>query len=640
MAILKQKFVTVRTDAENLDRVLSVLAADGDFFAETPDAAGKNTRFAADAGEQNPYSAMAERIAALSEEINVIGVKPGVKKGASGAAKKNSGTGGDGFINGVADYIEKSSEKLSELTHTCDSIKHALDEDNKILEQLGHLKGVDIPIEELFSFRFFKIRFGYIPAENYERLKMYLGGMKSAIFTPFSEEKDSVWGMYSVIARREDEVDASLAAMGFKRVRISERVTGNPEKAYETFSKELAEIKQGYDDVHAELMTFAGELAEKLPSFSEELSVMSEAFELRRKTVINGETASIGGWVSAKRLADFEKKLTECAGGVTVTSNDPGDTNLTPPTKLKNLAIFRPFESFVTMYGAPAYNETDPTVMFALTYSIFFGLMFGDVGQGAVIMLVGLFLYFVKHVNLGGIFAFVGAFAMGGGFLYGSVFGNEELIHGLFVPSENINGTLLAAVSIGVVMIIVCGIVNIINGIRQKKVDKYLLSPNGLVGIAFYVSALVAALGMFGMIESSIVPIGVLTAVIVVCAVLLFVREPLSKLLEKRRDWLPSNIGESVAENFFELFEVVLSYVTNTISFIRIGAFALSHAGMMTVVYLLASTPTGYNPVILVIGNLVVIGVEGLIVGIQVLRLEFYELFSRFYSGDGRSAKQ
>ena len=142
------------------------------------------------------------------------------------------------------------------------------------------------------------------------------------------------------------------------------------------------------------------------------------------------------------------------------------------------------------------------------------------------------------------------------------------------------------------------------------------------------------------MIESSIVPIGVLTAVIVVCTVLLFVREPLSKLLEKRRDWLPSNIGESVAENFFELFEVVLSYVTNTISFIRIGAFALSHAGMMTVVYLLASTPTGYNPVILVIGNLVVIGVEGLIVGIQVLRLEFYELFSRFYSGDGRSAKQ
>ena len=62
MAILKQKFVTVRTDAENLDRVLSVLAADGDFFAETPDAAGKNTRFAADAGEQNPYSAMAERM--------------------------------------------------------------------------------------------------------------------------------------------------------------------------------------------------------------------------------------------------------------------------------------------------------------------------------------------------------------------------------------------------------------------------------------------------------------------------------------------------------------------------------------------------------------------------------------------------
>ena len=619
--------------ADDIDSVLSYLASDGEFFAEEPAAVGKNTRFAADAGEQNPYSAMVERITALSEEINVIGVKSDSKKK---PVKKSSDkhTASD-----VAEYIEKSSAKLTELTKTCDSIKHALDEDSKILEQLGHLKGVDIEIEGLFDFKFFKIRLGYLPAENYERLKMYFGGMKSAIFIPFSEEKDSVWGMCSIISRHEEEVDASLAALGFKRVRISDRVSGKPEKAYETFMAELDEIKQGYNDVHAELTAFAGELAERLPHFSGTLSVMSEAFELKRKTVINGENASISGWVSEKRLPEFEKHLAECAENVKVTSQNPEDTDLTPPTRLKNPAIFRPFESFVTMYGSPAYNEADPTVFFALTYSIFFGLMFGDVGQGAVIFLVGLFLYFVKKINLGGIFAFVGVFAMAGGFLYGSVFGNEELIHGVFVPSENISGTLLAAVAIGVVMIIVCGIVNTLNGIRQKKIDKYLLSPNGLVGIALYVSALLAALGMFGMIEQSALPTGILTAVIAVCAILLFVREPLSKFLERKRDFMPKNIGEAFAENFFELFEVILSYVTNTISFIRIGAFALSHAGMMTVVYLLAKTAEGHNPVILVIGNLVVIGVEGLIVGIQVLRLEFYELFSRFYSGDGRSVK-
>ena len=188
-------------------------------------------------------------------------------------------------------------------------------------------------------------------------------------------------------------------------------------------------------------------------------------------------------------------------------------------------------------------------------------------------------------------------------------------------------------------MIVICSVINIINGIKQRKIDKFLLSPNGIVGLVFYVCALIMALAMFDMIKAKL-PTGALIAVIAVCAVLLFVREPLTHLIEKKKDWLPKNIGESAAENFFELFEVVLSFVTNTISFIRIGAFALSHAGMMTVVYLLAENASGgHNPIVLIIGNALVIGLEGMIVGIQVLRLEFYELFSRFYSGTGRSAK-
>ena len=100
------------------------------------------------------------------------------------------------------------------------------------------------------------------------------------------------------------------------------------------------------------------------------------------------------------------------------------------------------------------------------------------------------------------------------------------------------------------------------------------------------------------------------------------------------------NKGEYAVENLFELFEVLLSYITNTISFVRVGAFALNHAGMMLAVYILAQTAAGtHNPVVLVLGNILVIGLEGLIVGIQVLRLEFYEIFSRFYSGEGKEYK-
>ena len=93
-------------------------------------------------------------------------------------------------------------------------------------------------------------------------------------------------------------------------------------------------------------------------------------------------------------------------------------------------------------------------------------------------------------------------------------------------------------------------------------------------------------------------------------------------------------------ESFFELFEVLLSYVTNTISFLRVGAFALSHAAMMGVVMLLAGAESGHpNIVVLILGNAFVAGMEGLIVGIQVLRLEYYEMFSRFYRGTGKEFK-
>ena len=95
-----------------------------------------------------------------------------------------------------------------------------------------------------------------------------------------------------------------------------------------------------------------------------------------------------------------------------------------------------------------------------------------------------------------------------------------------------------------------------------------------------------------------------------------------------------------LVEALVELFDVVLSYATNSISFVRVGAFALSHAGMMGVVFTLAGYESGSpNWIIVVLGNIVVTALEGLVVGIQVLRLEYYEMFSRFYKGSGKPFK-
>ena len=118
-------------------------------------------------------------------------------------------------------------------------------------------------------------------------------------------------------------------------------------------------------------------------------------------------------------------------------------------------------------------------------------------------------------------------------------------------------------------------------------------------------------------------------------------KEPLTALIEKKPKLIEGGVGMFLTQGFFELFEVLLSYFSNTLSFVRIGAFAVSHAAMMEVVLMLAGAENGASPnwLVIVLGNLFVCGMEGLIVGIQVLRLEYYEFFSRFYRGTGKEFK-
>ena len=162
-----------------------------------------------------------------------------------------------------------------------------------------------------------------------------------------------------------------------------------------------------------------------------------------------------------------------------------------------------------------------------------------------------------------------------------------------------------------------------------------LFGPNGVAGLLLYSSAILMLLNMllgFG------IPTVVFTAAIIICVVLIFLKEPLGKLVEGKKDWKPESWGDYSLENAAELFEVVLSYFSNTISFLRVGAFVLIHAGMMLMFTKMAEAignPVAYA-IIMVFGNIFVTVLEALLVSIQTLRLEFYEMFSRFYSGDGR----
>ena len=187
----------------------------------------------------------------------------------------------------------------------------------------------------------------------------------------------------------------------------------------------------------------------------------------------------------------------------------------------------------------------------------------------------------------------------------------------------------------GMGIVLMTMIINVINRLRCHDTENAWFDTNGVAGIVFY-GALAATVTLY-MTGHALPATAVLVVMFVLPLAVIFFKEPLAALIEKKAQVMPKEKGMFFVQGFFELFEVCLSYFSNTLSFVRVGAFAVSHAAMMEVVLMLSGAEAG-NPnwLIFILGNLFVCGMEGLIVGIQVLRLEYYELFSRFYKGTGR----
>ena len=358
--------------------------------------------------------------------------------------------------------------------------------------------------------------------------------------------------------------------------------------------------------------------------------------EVKRLAGRSENVFSVAGWVPQSGFEEY-LKLFDKEENVTILVEEAEKVEeIKPPTKLKNNKLFRPFQDFVEMYGLPSYNEVDPTMLFAITYTIIFGMMYGDVGHGFVLGLVGIIMARKKNF-LGPILVRCGISAMIFGVIFSSVFGYEDKFwHALWSPMHLKMPTLIASVGVGLIVITIVMIVNIANGIKQKNAERVLFDPNGIAGLVFYWGAIIIVLSVLGFLPIKVSAV-LVVLFIAVPLVLMFLKEPLGKLLEGRKDWMPKEKGGFIMETFFEMFELMLSYVTNTVSFIRIGAFALNHAGMMAVVFTLARLSGGSDNIIVVIlGNILVLGLEGLLVAIQVLRLQFYEMFSRYYEGDGK----
>ncbi|SJZ94237.1 V-type ATP synthase subunit I [Anaerorhabdus furcosa] len=424
---------------------------------------------------------------------------------------------------------------------------------------------------------------------------------------------------------------------------------------YATSNTYARETKKMFDGLYLEEIKIPTIDSKKIiAQYEEELTNVytyceerNRLYSLHQYVSIFEDHYVVVGFVPEK---DLDKFKTEFNGvDVSVDAHNTSDApNLTPPTLLKNNWFFRPFEMFVTMYSLPAYRDMDPTVFVGITYCFLFGIMFGDLGQGFLLLLGGLFLEWKSKNKLAGIVGRVGITSMIFGFLFGSVFGNEEILipvhRGLFnvheklinVMDGNFTMTLLiSAVVIGAVLILITMVMNMAMHLKHKDWGELFFSQNGLAGFAFYGYLFVAIAGQFVFGFNILTPMWMIPF-IGLPIVLFFFKEPLSHLIQGKSIKPHGGWGNFVLETFFEVFEILLSFVTNSMSYLRVGGFVLSHAGMMLVVMTLVEMTGNAGPVVFVIGNLFVMALEGLIVGIQTLRLEYYEMFSRYFEGGGK----
>ncbi len=529
------------------------------------------------------------------------------------------------FLDGINEELKQSNEERDRLSSEIKAMKT----DIKNLEKI---RNTDCDLARLNNFRFIKYRFGHITRTGYKMLNTYLSDLDIVFVTTYEDEK-SVWGFYFVPESETERVDEIFASLYFERVELPNVIGGTPEDEIKRLNSEIEEHTKNIDKVSQKAREIIKDYEDELQNIYASAQKRQGTTNVRMKAAHSKDFFYLVGWMSKRDAKELERDLKEEKGVILFYTEKPEnlDSSVKPPTKLKNNIVFRPFETFVKMYGYPGYDEIDPTPLLAFTYILFFGMMFGDVGQSAVLALLGFIVYKKTKMQLANIIGIVGLSGIVFGFLYGSVFGNEEIIHGVLTPMNNISTLLIATMAIGAVIIVIGIILNIINLFKKRQIGYMLFSHNGIAGLVFYVSVLVLAVSMLtGIID---VPKAPVIALIVISILLVYFCEPISMLISGKK--IPKGAMFYV-QQFFELFEVLLSYFSNTISFLRIGAFAIVHVGMMMAVSALAGTGGVRFVIVSIIGNILVMVLEGLVVGIQVLRLEYYEMFSRYFTGNGR----
>ena len=628
--IEKMKFLSITGPKADIDRVVNTYLSKYEIHLENALSELTTVQNLTPFLEINPYKEALNTANLFCEELNSFATDTVKAETAQAAAQTMD-------VETALDTIRRIQTDYQDLDKKRSDLENQLTTLDESLRVIRPFRNLDFDISSILKFRFIRFRFGRIGKEYYQKFERYIYDNLDTIFIKCDEDDQYIWGMYFVPEPESQKVKAVYSSMHFEKIYMPDSYEGTAREAFEQLAQKRSLILSDFNTVSQKRNDFLISHCREILAAQAAIARLSGNFDIRKLAACTkgkGENDIfyiLCGWMTEKDAHSFQTDIKDDSKIFCIIDGEDDEhiqpeTHQQPPTKLKNPKLFKPFEMYINMYGLPAYNEMDPTWFVAITYSFIFGAMFGDAGQGLLLFIGGFLLYKFKHIALAGIISCAGVFSTIFGILFGSFFGFENLFPALWLrPMNNmmtvpfigkLNTVFIVAIGFGMGLILLCMVFNIINAWKAHDTEHIWFDTNSVAGLVFYGSATVSiALILTG----HTLPGGILLFIMFgIPLILIFFKEPLTALVEKKSEVMPKEKGMFIVQGLFEMFEVLLSYFSNTLSFVRIGAFAVSHAAMMEVVLMLAGFESGHlNWIVVILGNLFVSGMEGLIVGIQ-----------------------
>ncbi len=597
-------------------------------------------------GSANTWQEKAAAYAILERRIQFLMQALSINEGHPASSEFDAMVG----IENIRPAVEQIEEEVKKVSDELTGERKHLEQLESTLHQLEPVEDIDLDISSLRDSRYLFSMLGLIPSTNMDRLQTSLARVPYLFLTLRSDPgKPVVW--LAGTKSNADVLERAARSAYLSPLSLPDDYRGTPAKIIESIRNTIENVQRRIAELKEALAHLGNERREQLQNLlwqAHTSRVLADAIvrfgQLRHTYVVTG-------WVPVDDLEGLTARLKRASREILIEALPTqryGD-NQNVPVALQDSKFLRPFQMLVNTYARPRYGELDPTFLVAFTFPVLFGAMFSDIGQGLVLAALGWLMSSGKisalksMVSLGGLIAICGLSATVFGFLYGSVFGFEEeflgiQIHPIWIsPIHNILQILIVAVGAGVVLLVVAFLLSIFNGILSREWSHLIFGHSGIAGFLLYISFL-------GLVGASFLklplPSNLFIVTAVVSGIAVMFSEVFINLMEGHRPLVESGIGTYIFGAFMELFEVVISLLSNTLSYIRVGAFAVAHGGLSSAIFILADLAgkgehgIGYWLVV-VIGNIFIVGFEGLIVGIQTMRLHYYEFLGKFFTGGG-----